>query len=216
MLRDLGSFGLTIPERYGGLGLSTLAHPVREEWGRAHAAFNMLISADNGIGVMGLIIAGSKAPRQRWLPRRASDEWSAAFALTEPNAGSDAQAIETRASRDGDRCILNGTKHYSSRGDIPQLVTVFAVTDATRRRRGGITVSMVEKDTPGFRVARRLSLGARCLGTMEELLALSRAHARNPVQFGAAAHASRHGDGYCDASPGLVRRGPPSRWEGKR
>lgn len=229
-LRELGYFGLTIPERYGGLGLSTLAHlVVQEELGRAHAAFNMLISGNNGIGVMGIVLSGSEAQKERWLPRLASGEWIAAFALTEPNAGSDAQAIETRAVRDGDRFILNGTKHYISRGDVADLVTVFAATDATRRARGGITAFVVEKGTPGFRVARiqesmgsdvikqaelvfedcavpvdnvvgeigkgfatamrildlgRLSLAARCLGTMTELLAVSVEHARNRVQFG--------------------------------
>jgi acyl-CoA dehydrogenase len=229
-LRELGYFGLTIPERYGGLGLSTLAHlVVQEELGRAHASFNMLISGNNGIGVMGIVLAGNEAQRQRWLPRLASGEWIAAFALTEPNAGSDAQAIETRAVRDGDRFILNGVKHYISRGDIAQLVTVFAVTDASTRAHGGITAFVVEKGTPGFRVARiqesmgsdvikqaelvfedcavpvenvvgeigqgfvtamrildlgRLSLAARCLGTMQELLDVSVAHAQNRVQFG--------------------------------
>lgn len=229
-LRELGYFGITIPERYGGLGLSTLAHlVVQEELGYAHAAFNMLISGNNGIGVMGLVLVGSEAQKQRWLPRLASGEWIAAFALTEPNAGSDAQAIETRAVRQGDRFILNGTKHYISRGDVADLVTVFAVTDASTRARGGITAFAVEKGTLGFRVARiqesmgsdvikqaelvfedcavpadnvigevgqgfatamrtldlgRLSLAARCLGTMEELLSLSVAHARNRVQFG--------------------------------
>jgi acyl-CoA dehydrogenase len=229
-LRELGYFGLTIPERYGGLGLSTLAHlVVQEELGRAHAAFNMLISGNNGIGVMALVLHGTEAQKQRWLPKLASGEWLAAFALTEPNAGSDAQAIEMRAVRSGDDFVLNGTKHYISRGDIAQLVTVFAVTDSAARARGGITAFIVEKGTAGFKVARiqesmgsdaikqaelvfedcrvsadqvvgevgqgfatamrvldlgRLSLAARCLGTMEELLALSAAHASQRVQFG--------------------------------
>jgi acyl-CoA dehydrogenase len=229
-LRELGYFGLTIPERYGGQGLSTLAHlVVQEELGRAHAAFNMLISGNNGIGVMGLVLDGTDAQKQRWLPRLASGEWMAAFALTEPNAGSDAQAIETRAVREGAGWVLNGTKHYISRGDVAHLVTVFARTDPTVRAKGGITTFIVEKGTPGFNVARiqesmgsdvvkqaelvfedcrvpdenvvgavgagfatamrildlgRLSLAARCLGTMEELLAVSVAHAKNRVQFG--------------------------------
>jgi acyl-CoA dehydrogenase len=229
-LRELGYFGLTIPEKYGGLGVSTLAHlVVQEELGRAHAAFNMLISGNNGIGVMALVLDGSEEQKQRFLPRLASGEWIAAFALTEPGAGSDAQAIETRAVRRGDHWILNGTKHYISRGDIAQLTTVFARTDPTMRAKGGITAFIVEKGTPGFRVARiqesmgsdvvkqaelvfedcevaaasvvgevgqgfvtamrvldlgRLSLAARCLGTMEELLAISVEHARTRVQFG--------------------------------
>jgi acyl-CoA dehydrogenase len=75
-LRDLGYFGLTIPEAYGGQGLSTLAHLViQEELGRAHAAFNMLISGNNGIGVMALILEGTEAQKKRWLPRLASGAW---------------------------------------------------------------------------------------------------------------------------------------------
>jgi acyl-CoA dehydrogenase len=229
-LRDLGYFGLTIPEAYGGMGVSCLGHlVVQEELGRAHSAFNMLISGNNGIGVMGLVLEGSEAQKQKWLPRIASGEWIAAFALTEPGAGSDAQAIQTRAVKDGDRYVLNGTKHYISRGDVAHLTTVFALTDSQAKAHGGITAFVVEKGTPGFRVARvqdsmgsdvvkqaelvfddcavpaenvvgevgrgfqaamrildlgRLSLAARCLGTMEELLALSAEHARTRVQFG--------------------------------
>ncbi len=229
-LRELGYFGLTIPEKYGGLGVSTLAHlVVQEELGRAHAAFNMLISGNNGIGVMALVLDGTEAQKQKFLPRLASGEWIAAFALTEPGAGSDAQAIEARAERRGDQWVLSGTKHYISRGDIAHVTTVFARTDARARAKGGISAFLVEKGTPGFRVARiqesmgsdvvkqaelvfdecalgddavvgevgqgfatamrvldlgRLSLAARCLGTMEELLALSTEHAKNRVQFG--------------------------------
>src|SRR6185312_12092426 len=74
--------------------------------------------------------------------------------LTEPGAGSDAQAIQTRAERRGDRWILNGTKHYISRGDVAHLTTVFALTDKSSRARGGITAFIVERGTPGFKVAR--------------------------------------------------------------
>ena len=255
-LRELGYFGLTIPERYGGLGLTTLAHlVVQEELGRAHAAFNMLISGNNGIGVMALVLSGTEAQKQRWLPRLASGEWIAAFALTEPNAGSDAQAIETRAVRDGDRYMLNGTKHYISRGDIADLVTVFAVTDPAvevararrhhrvrrrerharlsrrahpgldgirRRQAGGARLrglrvsadSVVGEVGQGFATAMRtldlgrLSLAARCLGTMEELLAVS-VDAREeprPVRqadrraAGDPAHVGGHRDRHRDAA----------------
>jgi acyl-CoA dehydrogenase len=229
-LRELGYFGLTIPEAYGGMGVSALAHlVVQEELARAHSAFNMLISGNNGIGVMGLVLDGSEEQKRRWLPKLASGEWIAAFALTEPGAGSDAQAIQTRAERRGNQWVLNGTKHYISRGDVAHLTTVFALTDKTTRARGGITAFIVERGTPGFRVARvqdsmgsdvvkqaelvfedcqlgdenvigevgkgfatamrildlgRLSLAARCLGTMQECLALAAEHARNRIQFG--------------------------------
>jgi len=228
-LRELGYFGLTIPERYGGMGLPTSAHlVVQEELGRAHSAINLLISGNNGIGVQGLILDGSEEQKARWLPRLATGEHIAAFALTEPGAGSDAQAIETRATLDGDHYVLDGTKHYISRGDVAQVFTVFAANDRSARSKGGITAFVVERGTPGFRVARiqdsmgsdvvkqvelvfegcrvpvgnvvgavgegfrtamrildlgRLSLAARCLGTMEELLTLSLAHAQTRVQF---------------------------------
>ena len=81
-------------------------------------------------------------------------EGIAAFALTEPAAGSDAQAIQTRAERQDGKWLLNGTKHYISRGDVAHLTTVFALTDKAKRAQGGITAFVVEKGTPGFRVAR--------------------------------------------------------------
>ncbi|MSP61669.1 MAG: acyl-CoA dehydrogenase [Myxococcales bacterium] len=230
LLRSLGYFGVTIPERYGGMGASCLGHVVvQEELGRAHPAFNLLVSGNNGIGVMGLLRDGTDAQKERFLPRLASGEWIAAFALTEPNAGSDAAAIETRAEpHPGGGFRLHGVKHFITRADIAHLFTVFALTDPKRRARGGITAFLVEKGTPGFRLARiqesmgsdvikqgelvfedcpvdddhvigrvgegfqsamrvldlgRLSLAARSLGMMEELLALSLAHARTRTQF---------------------------------
>jgi acyl-CoA dehydrogenase len=130
---------------------------VQEELGRAHAAFNMLISGNNGIGVMGIVLDGTEEQKRRWLPRLASGEWIAAFALTEPNAGSDAAAIETRAEPTGARgggWILNGTKHFITRGDVAQVFTVFALTDGKKRARGGITAFLVERGAPGFRPPR--------------------------------------------------------------
>jgi acyl-CoA dehydrogenase len=229
-LRELGYFGLTVPEAWGGMGVSCLGHcVVQEELGRAHPAWNLLISGNNGIGVMAILQDGTEAQKKKYLPRLASGEWIAAFALTEPNAGSDAAAIETRAVRDGDRWILDGTKHYITRGDIAEVVTVFAVTDGKKRARGGITAFLVDRGTPGFKVARvqesmgsdvvkqcelvfdgcalsdeqvvgavgqgfqsamkildlgRLSLAARSLGMMEELLSVSVAHAKTRKQFG--------------------------------
>src|SRR5579871_260199 len=148
-LRELGYFGLTIPEKWGGMGVSTLGHAVvQEEMGRAHPAFNLLVSGNNGIGVMGLLLDGSDEQKARYLPRLASGEWIAAFALTEPNAGSDAAAIETRAElRDG-KWILDGTKHFITRAEVAQVFTVFALTDARKRARGGISAFLVERGTP--------------------------------------------------------------------
>ena len=153
-LRELGCFELTIPERYGGLGISTLAHLVVQELGSARAGISMLISGNSCIGVMALVLHGTRAQRERWLPNLASGNWLAAFTLTEPNADSDAQAIETRAVRSGDDFILNGTTHYISRDDIAHSITVFAITDNAAPARAGITTFIVEKGTPGFTIAR--------------------------------------------------------------
>jgi len=157
-LRALGYFGITIPEEHGGLGLGHLAHAVvQEELARAHPAFNMIISGNNGIGAQGIVRAGTPEQKRRWLPPLARGETVAAFALSEPGAGSDAQAIKTRAvPRAGGAWSITGTKHFISRGDVAGVFTVMALTDPERRAAGGITAFVVEPGDPGFRVARNL------------------------------------------------------------
>lgn len=97
-LRELGVFGISIPERYGGLGMGMLEEALLiQEIGRASLAFRSLIGTNIGIGSQGIIIDGTEAQKQEWLPRLASGEVIASFALTEPGAGSDAASITTRA-----------------------------------------------------------------------------------------------------------------------
>ena len=182
-LRRLGYFGITLPERYGGMGLGALAYCViQEELARAHAAFNLIISGNNGIGARAIVIDGTEAQRERYLPPLARGETIAAFAITEPGAGSDAAAIETTAARDGDDYILNGLKHYITRGDVADVVTVVAVTDRTLRARGGITVFVVEKGTPGFRLGRvQASMGSDVVRQAELVFEDCRVPAANVV-----------------------------------
>jgi acyl-CoA dehydrogenase len=153
-MRDLGLFGLAIPEEYGGMGLNTLGECVlSEEMGRVNAAFRSRFGTNNGIGSQGILIDGTPAQKEKYLPRIASGEWTAAFALTEPNAGSDAANIQTKAEKKGDAYRLNGLKHFITNGDIADVVTVMAVTDKTKGPRG-VTAFIVEKTFPGYAVGK--------------------------------------------------------------
>ncbi len=155
-LRDVGLFGYTIPEAYGGLGVGPLGNAlISEELGRAHSAIRALVGVNNGIGSRMLVLHGSEAQKRRYLPRLASGEFVAAFALSEPGAGSDAAAIETRAEPRGDGWVLHGSKHFITNGPIADVLSVLAVTDRAKRARGGISAFLVEKGTPGLVVGRR-------------------------------------------------------------
>jgi len=162
-MRSLGLFGLSIPEEYGGLDLSTLGEIlVYEELSKTNACFRTRIGTSNGIGTMGIIMDGTEEQKQKYLPRIASGEWTSAFALSEPEAGSDAANIKTTGERRADHWVLNGRKHFITNGDIAHLITTMAVTDKSKGSRGGITAFLVEKDMPGFSV-----------GTIEKKMGLS-------------------------------------------
>lgn len=151
---DLGFFGLAIPEEYGGMGLNTLGECVlNEEFGRVNVCFRSRFGTNNGIGSQGILIDGTPEQKQKYLPRIASGEWTAAFALTEPNAGSDAANIQTKAVRQGDVYLLNGLKHFITNGDIANVATVMAVTDKEKGPRG-VTAFIVEKTFPGYSVGK--------------------------------------------------------------
>jgi alkylation response protein AidB-like acyl-CoA dehydrogenase len=147
---------LAIPfaPEYGGLGgdLLTLCLAI-EQISRA-CATSGLILAVHELAALPIVMAGSAEQKQRWLPDLAAGRKLIAFALTEAEAGSDAAAIRTRATRDGDHYVLSGAKRFISQGSVADVITVFAVTnpDADRHRR--LSCFMVEVPTPGFRVAR--------------------------------------------------------------
>jgi len=165
-MRELGLFGLAIPEEYGGLGIGTVGEClVYEELSKTNAAFRSRIGTSNGIGSMGILFDGTEEQKQKYLPRIASGEWTSCFALSEPEAGSDAANIKTMADRDGDYFILNGLKHFITNGDVADIATVIALTDKEKRTRGGITAFVVEKGTPGFSV-----------GTIERKMGLRGSH----------------------------------------
>ena len=153
-MREMGFFGMSIPEEYGGMGLGTLGECVmNEEFGRVNSSFRSRFGTNNGIGCQGILIDGTPEQKEKYLPRIASGEWTAAFALTEPNAGSDAANIQTKAEKKGDVYLLNGLKHFITNGDIADVVTVMAVTDKTKGPRG-VTAFIVEKTFPGYSVGK--------------------------------------------------------------
>ena len=151
-MREIGLFGLATPQKYGGLGLSALEEAmVQEELSMSSACFRSRIAGTNGIGCQGIVIDGTEKQRAKYLPKFATGEWTGAFAMTEPNAGSDAASIQTRAELKGDHWVLNGTKQFITNGPAANLITVMAVTDPEKRARGGITAFLVEDTFPGFK-----------------------------------------------------------------
>jgi len=168
-IRKLGLFGMPVPKEYGGLGLTTVEEMlVYEELTKTNACYRSRIGTSNGIGSMGIVYDGTEEQKRRYLPRIASGEWTTAFALTEPDAGSDAANIRTAAVLDGDHWVLNGNKVFITNADAAQLFTTIVLTDETKRASGGVTAFIVEKGTPGFSVgAADLKMGLKGSHTHE-------------------------------------------------
>ena len=152
-MRDMGLFGLSIPEEYGGLGL-TMSEEVRValELGGTTPAFRSVFGTNVGIGSQGLVMAGSEAQKAEWLPRIATGEIVTSFALTEPGAGSDSASVQTKAVRDGDVYRLSGTKRFITNADKASLFTVMARTGEPGAK--GVSAFLVPADLPGVGVGR--------------------------------------------------------------
>jgi acyl-CoA dehydrogenase len=154
-MKAMGLFGISIPEDYGGLGLTmTEEVTVIFEMGRASPVFRSAFGTTVGIGSQGIIIDGTEEQRQRYLPRMARGELIGSFCLTEPEAGSDAASLRTRATRDGDHYVLNGTKRYITNAPVAGIFTVMARTDPESKGAGGISAFLVEAGTPGLSVGK--------------------------------------------------------------
>jgi acyl-CoA dehydrogenase len=152
--RAVGLFGLTIPEEYGGSGLDLAGKcAVEEEMGKTNYGFATVIGNHTGISSTGIVQLGTPEQKQKYLPRMAAGEWIGAFALTEPQAGSDPAAMRTKAVRKGDEYILNGEKIFITNALLANVFTVMAVTDASKGIKG-ISAFIVERDFPGFSVGR--------------------------------------------------------------
>ncbi len=152
-MREMGLFGLSIPEEHGGLGL-TMSEEVRValEFGRTTPAFRSVFGTNVGIGSQGLVMAGTEAQKAEWLPRIASGEIVTSFALTEPGAGSDSASVQTRAVLDGDVYRLSGTKRFITNADKASLFTVMARTGGEGA--GGVSAFLVPADLAGVSIGR--------------------------------------------------------------
>jgi acyl-CoA dehydrogenase len=154
-MRGLGLYGLSIPEAYGGLDLSMEEEClVAIELGRASPAFRSAFGTNVGIGSQGLVMFGSPAQKARWLPGIASGDIVTSFALTEPEAGSDSAAVQTRATRDGDAYVLNGAKRYITNANKAALFTVMARTDPAIKGGGGVSAFLVPRELAGLSVGK--------------------------------------------------------------
>jgi acyl-CoA dehydrogenase len=152
-MREMGLFGLSIPEEYGGLGLNMVEEVrVALALGGTTPAFRSVFGTNVGIGSQGLVMAGSDAQKAEWLPRIASGEIVTSFALTEPGAGSDSAAVETRAVRVGETYRLTGTKRFITNADKASLFTVMARTGEPGAR--GVSAFLVPADLPGVSIGR--------------------------------------------------------------
>ena len=151
-MKEMGLFGLSIAEEYGGLGLNMVEEcRVAIEMGRTTPAFRSSFGTNVGIGSQGLVMAGTAEQKADWLPRIASGEIVTSFALTEPDVGSDSGSVKTRAVRDGDVYRLSGTKRYITNADKAQLFTVMARTGDEKGARG-VSAFLVPRDLPGITI----------------------------------------------------------------
>src|ERR687897_1001519 len=153
LYREHGLFGLFFDEAYGGLGTGTLLALIAIEEVSKVCATSGLILAVQELGSLGLKLAGSDEQKERYLPKLASGEWLAAYALTESGSGSDSAAMRTTARADDGEYVLDGSKRFITNAAVANLYTVFAKTDPDAGH-SGISAFVVEADAPGFEVAR--------------------------------------------------------------
>jgi hypothetical protein len=181
----LGFLGMLIPEEYDGLGLDTTSYLLAlEEIAAADASTAVLMSVHNSLPTQMLLRWGSEQLRDRYLRPMARGELLGAFALSEPDAGSDAASLRTQAVRDGDSWVLNGTKAWVTSGTHAGVILAMARTDSARDRRGakGISTFVVTPDLPGFRVGKKEDkLGLRSSPTVQLVFDDMRVPAENLV-----------------------------------
>ena len=148
-LRQFGLFSLVIPEAYGGMQMSTTAYSrTLQELAKYDGSVAVTVGAHSSIGMRGLLLFGTEAQQQKYLPKLVTGEMIAAFCLTEPSSGSDAASIKSTAVRDGDDWVLNGNKLWITNGGIAQFFTVFAKT-GPQGERGNVTAFIVTREMSG-------------------------------------------------------------------
>lgn len=150
----MGLMGMTVPQKYGGAGIDRISYMIAlEEISRVSGSVGLTVEAHNSLGIGHIYEHGNEEQRKKYLPRLCSGKALAAWALTEPGAGSDAASIQTTAVLDKDEWVINGTKQFITSGDIAEVVVVMAKTDKTKGAKG-ISAIIVEKGTKGFKVGQ--------------------------------------------------------------
>ncbi len=151
--RDLGLYGILIPEEYGGIEAGDTGYCIAtEEIAKGSSSLAVYLGAHQSIGAMAILLDGTEEQKRKYLPKMATGEKVGAFALTEPNAGSDASRLESTAVRDGDRFIVNGSKIWITNGDVADVISLFVKASSKDGSSRGITAIIVESTTPGFKV----------------------------------------------------------------
>jgi alkylation response protein AidB-like acyl-CoA dehydrogenase len=166
-LAELGFMGMMVPEKYGGAGLDTISYVLAmEEISRVDASCGVIMSVNNSLVCHGLYEWGTEEQKQKYLIPLATGKLLGAFALSEPEAGSDASNQKTTADKSGNEYILNGTKNFITNGSNADVILVMAATDKTKGPHG-ISTFIVEKNTPGFSIAKKeKKLGIRSSDTV--------------------------------------------------
>ena len=180
VLRENALFGADYPEEFGGseMGLLSLCLII-EEIAKVCASTSVVLLVHE-LGTTPVMLAGNDAQKQKYFPKLASGEHLIAFGLTEPNAGSDVSGLKTKAIKDGDDYILNGTKIFISHADVADVVCIAARTDASVPGPKGTGIFIVEKDTPGFSIGKHENkLGVRGSSTVEVIMEDVRVPAAN-------------------------------------
>jgi len=154
LLAEQGVLMMPFPTEYGGVGASELALACAVEAIARVSMTASLILAMQQLGALPILLGGSEEQKRRYLPPLARGEWLVAYGLTEPGAGSDIAAIQTRAERRGDHYMLSGGKQFITNAGLAHVNIIFAVTDAERGADGGMSAFIVESGTPGFRVGK--------------------------------------------------------------
>lgn len=180
-MKEMGLFGLSIPEEFGGIGLSMSQEiQVAYEMGKTSLAFRSVFGTNVGIGSQGILMDGTPEQKASILPRVASGELIMSFALTEPDAGSDAASLKTRAELDGDHYVLNGTKRYITNAPRAGAFTLMARTGGPGA--GGVSSFIVPADLPGIKLGKTdKKMGQRGTKTCDVILENVRVPAANII-----------------------------------
>jgi alkylation response protein AidB-like acyl-CoA dehydrogenase len=154
-MAELGLMGITIPEEYGGAGMDFTSYIIAiHEISKVSATVGVILSVHTSVGTNPILYFGTEEQKKKYIPKLASGEYLGAFCLTEPSAGSDAKSLKTKAVRQGDYYILNGSKVFITNGGEADTYIVFARTNPEEEGSRGISAFIVEKDTPGFIIGK--------------------------------------------------------------